>query len=173
MTFWQDVASHGIGAHLAEEAAVFVGWAAGHDGPGRKLWPGGAEGKHAPAGAPILYREAVRDFELGGYLITAATAVWASPQMLHRDPRHFSDPDRFLPERFMPGSRLMTPNAPYLPFGFGARQCIALQPALQQMALIVMLLAAQLRLVPAGAGDDAAAASAAPENVLFRLTKML
>jgi unspecific monooxygenase len=99
---------------------------------------------HPPA--PILYREVERDFELSGFEFARDVAVWVSPELLHKDPRYFPEPHRFLPERFMkPG--LMAPSA-YLPFGAGPRACIGSYLALLQMAITTVLMARRFVLTP-------------------------
>lgn len=48
--------------------------------------------------------------------------------MLQNDPKYFSDPDKFIPERWLrdnaeKSDKLSNPFV-YLPFGFGPRSCI-------------------------------------------------
>lgn len=45
---------------------------------------------------------------------------------LHSDPRYFSDPEAFNPERFSTKEKAMLPNGVYLPFGDGPRICIGM-----------------------------------------------
>lgn len=77
---------------------------------------------HPPAWS--IGRESTRDFELGGRTIPAGSNLWISPYALHRDPRHFSDPLRFRPERWLDGLARRLPRGTYLPFGGGPRVCI-------------------------------------------------
>jgi len=43
---------------------------------------------------------------------------------LHFDPRYFSDPEVFNPERFSAEEKAKRPNGVYIPFGDGPRICI-------------------------------------------------
>lgn len=67
-------------------------------------------------------RIAATDLEYDGYRIPAGERVVYSIYLTQRDPRHWDDPDAFIPERHVSGQR----QAPYtwLPFGGGPRNCI-------------------------------------------------
>lgn len=43
---------------------------------------------------------------------------------LHRNPKYFSDPERYLPERFMREETTFRPPFVYIPFSGGARKCL-------------------------------------------------
>jgi len=45
---------------------------------------------------------------------------------LHYDPRYFSDPEVFNPERFSTEEKAKRPKGVYLPFGDGPRICIGM-----------------------------------------------
>ncbi|MCV6585664.1 MAG: cytochrome P450 [Marinibacterium sp.] len=92
---------------------------------------------HPPA--PILYRDAVRDFALADLTIRLGQAVWVAPRLLHRDPRYFDDPLRFDPGRFRNGLSGHS-RAAYMPFGSGPRICIAQVIAMLQMALALLVI---------------------------------
>jgi len=148
---WSDIAGNDLGAAIAAEAD--------------RLCAGGVPGSsdllesyclaalkesmrlHPPA--PILYREVDSAFELGGFEFARDAAVWVSPQLLHLDPRHFPEPHRFLPERFMKGGSGATLRSVYLPFGAGPRACIGARLAMLQMTVISLLVARRFRLIPA------------------------
>ncbi|HEX7133787.1 MAG TPA: cytochrome P450 [Iamia sp.] len=81
-----------------------------------RLWPPG------PFGA----RYAVEDVPFGGHVIPAGSIVAYSPYVSHRLPDVWPDPDRFDPERWIPGSPTFHEPTPYayVPFGGGSRRCI-------------------------------------------------
>lgn len=62
-----------------------------------------------------LFRRAVRDVELRGERIPEGAPVWVLFGSANRDPRHFSDPDRFDPRR--------EPND-HLALGYGIHFCL-------------------------------------------------
>ncbi len=69
-------------------------------------------------------RYARNDFQLGDYRLPARTTVLISQFVTHRDPRYFTDPLRFDPERFTAEAKLKRAKFTYFPFGAGVRQCI-------------------------------------------------
>jgi len=95
-------------------------------------------------------RRAREDFSLGEYRLPAGTTVLVSQFVTHRDARHFVEPERFVPERFLAGGRNTFPKFTYFPFGAGARQCIGESYAWMECALVLTTLAQKwrLRLVP-------------------------
>ena len=61
-----------------------------------------------------VYRVAEEDTEVGGHTIVAATEVWTSQWVVHRDGRFFERPDAFVPERWLAASK-KPPQARLLP----------------------------------------------------------
>ena len=94
-------------------------------------------------------RKASRDTVLAGQTIPRGTDVWICLYHLHRDERWFSEPDRFLPERWVdqPSPKPFT----YLPFGIGPRVCIGQHFASAEAVLALASIASRFRLkAPAG-----------------------
>ncbi|KAF7693011.1 hypothetical protein HF521_008327 [Silurus meridionalis] len=73
-----------------------------------------------PANARVITD---RNITVGGYLIPKKTLITLCHYATSRDPAQFSDPDSFLPQRWI---RRDEGNHPYssLPFGVGKRSCI-------------------------------------------------
>lgn len=95
-------------------------------------------------------RRAVADCQLGETAITVGTEVVVSPFALHRRPDYFPEPERFLPERFLPGSDKALQKGAFLPFGAGPRMCIGAQYSLVegQIVLATLIQRRQLELSP-------------------------
>jgi cytochrome P450 len=95
-----------------------------------RLWPT----------APGYLRAARGDTTLGGrYRMQRNDPVLVLLPLLHRDPRVWSDPDRFDPDRFAPGQAKARPPHAYKPFGTGQRACIGRQFALHEAVLALGL----------------------------------
>lgn len=86
-------------------------------------------------------RQALSDFEVGGYRVAAGTQVAMSQWVVHRDPRWFPEPDRFLPERWADGLERRLPRFAYFPFGGGPRVCIGTAFAMMEAVLLLATIA--------------------------------
>jgi cytochrome P450 len=97
--------------------------------------------------AYALGREALADCEIGGYAVPAGTTVYMSPWVMHRDPRWFSDPQAFRPERWNGEVAKQLPRFAYMPFGGGPRICIGNRFAIMEAVLILATVAQRFRLI--------------------------
>ena len=100
----------------------------------------------------VANRLAAREVAFGGRRIPAGSRVLFSIFLTQRDPRHWSEPERFDPERFN-GSIQPAPFT-YLPFGAGPRVCIgAAMAQVEAKAVLARLLQTlDLSLQPAPPG---------------------
>jgi cytochrome P450 len=69
-------------------------------------------------------RQAINDCKIGSYLIPAGSTILMSQYLTHRDPRFFTEPHRFSPERWTNELKAKLPRFSYFPFGGGPRSCI-------------------------------------------------
>lgn len=90
-------------------------------------------------------RRLLRPLEAGGLKLPAGATVLLPTSLLHRDPRGFTDPDRFEPERWL-GER--PPAWPFFPFGGGARRCVGEPLAQAEIETVVPAVLRQLKLSP-------------------------
>ncbi|HEX7120588.1 MAG TPA: cytochrome P450 [Longimicrobiales bacterium] len=89
----------------------------------------------------ILERQAVADFEAGGYTIRRGSLLLASQYLVHRDPRWWPDPERFEPERWLTDAPPSRPKFAYFPFGGGTRICVGEHFAWMEGTLVLATLA--------------------------------
>ncbi|XP_059162257.1 cytochrome P450 4d1-like isoform X2 [Physella acuta] len=95
----------------------------------------------------VVFRQALQDDYLGGYLIPAGTKVGVSIGALHRLPENWSNPTAFIPERFL------EPYDPYkfLPFNAGPYMCIGhIFSLTESKAVLALLLRHFVLELPAG-----------------------
>ena len=86
-------------------------------------------------------RRAKQDYTIGGLTIPAKSILLMSPWVVHRDPRWWPEPERFLPERWLAGEAAERPKFSYFPFGGGARVCIGERFAWAEGVLVLATLA--------------------------------
>ncbi|WP_374566373.1 cytochrome P450 [Ideonella sp.] len=106
-----------------------------------------------PPIAALMSRRTTREITLGGWVIPPGAMLRITPWVLQRDARSFSEPDRFMPERFMPDAP-PPPRGAWMPFGSGPRVCIGQHFAMLEMTLVAALLLQRYTLaLPPGAGQ--------------------
>jgi cytochrome P450 len=91
--------------------------------------------------AYTIGREAIADFEIGSYHVAAGTTLLMSPWVMHRDPRFFTAPEEFRPERWQGDLARRLPRVVYFPFGAGPRICIGNAFAMMETALALVTIA--------------------------------
>lgn len=69
-------------------------------------------------------RRAAEDCEIDDWRLPKGTFVLFSQWVTQRAEEHFSDPLRFIPERFSLACTLLHTPSAYFPFGIGARSCL-------------------------------------------------
>ena len=117
-------------------------------------------------------RECVRECEVGGYRVKKGMQVFGFQWIIQRDPRWFTDPHAFRPERWGEESISRLPKYAYFPFGGGPRLCIGNYFATMEAVLILATIAQRfrLRLVPDQKVEVLPALSLRPKHgVLMKL----
>lgn len=73
-----------------------------------------------------VQRVATRNYEITDIdvVVDKGTTVIISPYAIHRDERHYPNPDNFDPERFSPENCRNRHPCAFIPFGAGPRSCI-------------------------------------------------
>ncbi|XP_059318281.1 nicotine N-demethylase CYP82E3-like [Lycium ferocissimum] len=97
--------------------------------------------------APLLVpHEAVKDCKILGYDVPKGTRLFVNAWKIHRDPRIWPDPERFMPERFLTDDQEkidacgQSQHFDFIPFGSGRRLC----PGMNFAALVTLLTFARL-----------------------------
>ncbi|MBY0495004.1 MAG: cytochrome P450 [Cyanobacteria bacterium] len=99
-------------------------------------------------------RRAIEPHTIAGHTIEPEALVIVSQWIAHHDPRWWSDPESFTPERWLadgnrePGAGSRTrPKYAYFPFGGGSRICIGESFAWTELILLLSTIAQQWRFV--------------------------
>ncbi len=91
-------------------------------------------------------RRALRATSVGDHVVPAGTTVLMSPWAMHRDPRYFDDPDKFLPERWRDGLASRLPRFAYFPFSAGPRRCIGSSYAMMEATIAIATMLPRFKL---------------------------
>ena len=102
--------------------------------------------------APLFARKCSKTVDLawqGGRVGTVheGTAVHIASHCLHTSPKYWPDPERFQPERFVPGSEIydLQNRKAHMAFGQGPRMCVAADFALTEAKLALITLYRRFR----------------------------
>jgi cytochrome P450 len=93
----------------------------------------------------LLGRVALQNHEAGGYVLPAGSLVVLSPWAVHRNEKHFPDPERFDPDRWLPERQTARPRFSYFPFGGGPRGCMGEAFAWMEGVILIAALAQRWR----------------------------
>ncbi len=88
----------------------------------------------------ILMRKVVYDFHYKGWTVPAGHIAAASPAVSNRMPEHFPEPERYAPERYLPGREEDRQSFAWLPFGAGRHRCVGAAFAMMQLKAIFSIL---------------------------------
>jgi sterol 14-demethylase len=106
----------------------------------------------------ILMRKVIQDFHYRGWTVPAGRTVAASPAISNRLPEHFPDPERYEPERYLPGREEDGQSFAWIPFGAGRHRCVGAAFAMMQLKAIFSILLRrfefELAQPPASYGND-------------------
>lgn len=93
-----------------------------------------------PPGPVSVPHEATEDCFIAGYQIPKGTRLFVNLWKLHRDPNVWSNPDEFIPERFLTNHAnvdVLGQHFELIPFGSGRRSCPGITFALQVLHLTI------------------------------------
>jgi cytochrome P450 len=94
----------------------------------------------------VIPRIVERTVKLGRYWLAPGATVWLWTYFMQRDPRWFTLPDRFDPDRFLPDGEASKHPRAYVPFGAGTRSCIGKHFANLEALMVLASLLSRYRL---------------------------
>ncbi|MCF1597869.1 cytochrome P450 [Streptomyces muensis] len=101
--------------------------------------------RHSPPGW-LFTRVATKETELAGRRLPKGAAVLYSPHLLQHDPSSFPDPERFDPDRWLPGRPTAEERRAMMPFSAGNRKCLGDEFAMVEATLTLATIAGRRRL---------------------------
>ncbi|CAH2108030.1 unnamed protein product [Euphydryas editha] len=104
--------------------------------------------------APLIARYLREETVLGDYTVPADTTAFIFIYDLHRRADVFPDPERFIPERFLPDNCAKRHPYAYIPFSAGPRNCIGQKFAMLEMKTIMCQILKRFRLEPITKPED-------------------
>jgi cytochrome P450 len=96
----------------------------------------------------LFGRESFDADDIAGHRVHPRAQILIPIFLVHRDPRHFPDPDRFFPDRWTPEFEKGLHKFAYLPFGAGPRVCIGASLADMEMKLALAMMLRRYRFEP-------------------------
>ncbi|MEU6200122.1 cytochrome P450 [Streptomyces sp. NPDC047061] len=94
----------------------------------------------------LFTRVTTRETELAGRRLPAGATVLYSPYLLHHDPSSFPDPERFDPDRWLPGRPTAGQRRATMPFAAGNRKCLGDEFAMVEVTVALATIAGRVRL---------------------------
>jgi cytochrome P450 len=91
-------------------------------------------------------RELLRESELRGYRLPSGAQIMICQWVVQRDPRYFSDPEAFDPDRWLEARARRLPRFAYFPFGGGPRICVGNHFAMTEATLLLALIGQRFHL---------------------------
>ncbi|XP_062397222.1 cytochrome P450 3A27-like isoform X2 [Sardina pilchardus] len=88
--------------------------------------------------AARIDRVCKKTVDVGGVIIPKGTVVMVPNFALQRDPKFWTDPESFKPERFNKENKESIDPYSYMPFGLGPRNCIGMRFALVSLKLAIV-----------------------------------
>lgn len=105
----------------------------------------------------VVVRRLLKPAKLGGYDLPGGTLVAPCVYLVHNSAAIYEDPGSFIPERFLE-RRAAVPT--WIPFGGGARRCLAASYAEQEMKRVVRTVLEEVELEPVESGSERVTRSA-------------
>nr|WOV89620.1 cytochrome P450 CYP6CY51 [Rhopalosiphum padi] len=99
-----------------------------------------------------LFRKATQSYQVpnDSLIIEIGQKIIIPVYALHYDSKYYTDPKKFIPERFSAEEKAKRPTGIYLPFGDGPRMCIGKRFAEMEMKLAVVEILTKFEVFPSG-----------------------
>lgn len=97
---------------------------------------------------PYISRRLIMDVKVGKLILPKDCEIAIHIFDIHRDPKHFPDPEKFDPDRFLPENTINRHPYAYIPFSAGLRNCIGQKFAMLELKILIAEIIRNYRIVP-------------------------
>ncbi|KAJ8881907.1 hypothetical protein PR048_018393 [Dryococelus australis] len=97
---------------------------------------------------PIMGRRVQEAVDIEGYTLPAGSTVIIPIYLIHRDPRSFTRPEEFYPDRFHPSNCQGRHPCSFIPFSTGRRDCIGKTYASVLLKTALSIILRQFEILP-------------------------
>ncbi|XP_030239395.1 cytochrome P450 4p1-like [Drosophila navojoa] len=99
--------------------------------------------------APSISRQTTKDTELSnGLILPAGAQIVLNMYELHRNPKYWSAPEEFQPERFLPENSKDRHTYAFMPFSAGQRNCIGQKYAMLEIKTFMTVIVKRFKIMP-------------------------
>lgn len=92
-------------------------------------------------------RDVDQDCVVNGQSLPKGATLEIPAGFLHKDPEHWPEPEKFIPERFTPEAKESRHPFVYLPFGAGPRNCVGMRLAQMEIRMALVHLFRRFNIV--------------------------
>lgn len=124
---------------------------------------------------PFLGRVCTEESAINGLIMPKNTQINVHVYDIMRDPRYFSNPSKFQPERFLQENTLDRHPFSFIPFSAGQRNCIGQKFAILEIKVLLVSILRNFKLLPVTRLEDIifkyGIVLRSQENVSIKLTR--
>ncbi|CAF1068446.1 unnamed protein product [Adineta steineri] len=103
---------------------------------------------------PFIAREVQEDFMFHDHKLLRGSTAVIFIYYIHRDSKHFPDPKRFDPDRFLPQNSIGRSPYAFIPFSAGSRNCIGQRFAMSEEKVILSSILRRFKLKTSQSPND-------------------
>ncbi|KAJ9597388.1 hypothetical protein L9F63_011777, partial [Diploptera punctata] len=103
---------------------------------------------------PLYARNLKENVAVDGYVLPAGADVGIVAFVLHRNPEHFPDPEKFDPDRFLPENCISRHPYSYVPFSAGPRNCIGQKFGMLELKFSISSILRKYKILQSDSKED-------------------
>lgn len=98
---------------------------------------------------PIIARELTQDVKIvtNNYILPSGATVVVCPFGVHRNPKHYKNPDVFDPDNFLPENAAARHYYSFIPFSAGPRSCVGRKYAFLKLKVLLSAILREFKVI--------------------------